>query len=290
MSESINLLEVAKHDWWDYKQLFPFIVQIGTGGTGGYTVHHIAQLLGTSQSPAAYVIADPDVIEQKNLGNQLFLPQEVGLKKADVLARRYSAAYGLDIGSFSDSFIESPEHLKSLFSTEYMRTQINGDNTLVLPIIIGTVDNNYSRRIMYELFRSLRTCVYIDAGNESTVVPHDWQTRSKNDWTEEELAAYQESGWSGQVVIGVKANLFNQPAVAEVFPDILTDTDEIRPSELSCSELSASEPQRLIVNKFAALSIANIVNTIVEEKKINSHITFFHVRKNYMRATEIKRK
>lgn len=290
MSESINLLEVAKHDWWDYKQLFPFIVQIGTGGTGGYTVQHIAQLLGTSQSPAAYVIADPDVIEQKNLGNQLFLPQEVGLKKADVLARRYSAAYGLDIGSFSDSFIESPEHLKSLFSTEYMRTQINGANTLVLPIIIGTVDNNYSRRIMYELFKSLRTCVYIDAGNESTVVPHDWQTRPKTDWTEEELAAYQESGWSGQVVIGVKANLFNQPAVAEVFPDILTDKDEIRPSELSCSELSASEPQRLIVNKFAALSIANIVNTIVEEKKIDSHITFFHARKNYMRATKIKRK
>lgn len=285
--ESINILKAAKKYWYDYHRLFPFIVQVGTGGTGGYLVQHIAQLLGTSGTKAAYVIADPDVIERKNLGNQLFLPSEVGIRKAEVLAKRYSAAYGIDIGYYTDSYIENTEQLKRLFSAEYIPT---GDNlhTLFLPIIVGTVDNNFTRRVIHELFTKLKTCIYIDAGNESTIVPRDWQTRTKENWTEEELKAYDESGWSGQVVVGVKLNLFKQAPVAEVFPDILTDDDELRPSELSCSELNASEPQRLVVNKFAALIVANILTEIVERHTISSHISFFHAKRTYIRTTPIQ--
>jgi hypothetical protein len=287
----IKILEAGKRDWYDYKEIFSFIVTCGTGGTGGYLVQHIAQLLGTSKTKAAYVIADPDIIESKNLGNQLFLPSEVGLKKADVLASRYSAAYGLDIGSFSESYIESTDTLQSLFSAEYMNTVVNGENTLFLPIIIGCVDNNFTRRIMHELFSKMNTCIYIDAGNEATQVPSDWQIRPKEQWTDEEMENYRNSGWSGQVVTGVNLNLFKQPPVAEVFPDILTDENDLRkPSELSCTELSASDPQRLIVNKFAALAITNILTQIVEEKTISSHITFFHAKKGYMRSTEVNKK
>lgn len=289
---NVNILKAAKKDWYEYKSAFPFIVQIGTGGTGGYLVQHIAQLLGTSKRKVAYVIADPDVIEDKNLGNQLFLPQEVGLKKADVLSSRYSAAYGIDIGSYSESYIETTQHLRSLFSMEYMSMFEQGEhreNRLFLPIIIGCVDNNYTRRIIHDLFTQMKTVIYIDSGNEATQVPSDWRTRSKENWTEEELKAFNESGWSGQIVTGVKLNLFKQAPVAEMFPDILEDHDEIRPSELSCTELSASEPQRLIVNKFAALGVANILTQIIEEYTISSHITFFHAKKGYMRATEVQR-
>lgn len=287
---SVNILTAGQREWYSYKGIYPFIVQVGVGGTGGYLVQHIAQLLGTSKVKASYVIADPDVIEEKNLGNQLFLPQEVGLKKADVLASRYSAAYGIDIGSYSDSYVEDIEQLRSLFSMEYMTMHNEGEqfNKLFLPIIIGTVDNNYTRRIMHELFSKMKTVVYLDAGNESTKVPDDWRTRAKSEWTEVELENYKNSGWSGQVVTGVNLNLFKQAPVAEMFPDILEDDDEIRPSELSCTELTASEPQRLIVNKFAALSIANILTEIIEEHTISSHMTFFHAKKGYMRTTGLQ--
>lgn len=285
---TINILKAAKENWYDYKELFPFIVQIGTGGTGGYLVQHIAQLLGTSKQKAAYLIADPDTIEPKNLGNQLFLENEVGLKKADVLASRYSAAYGLDIGSYSDSFVEDAKQLRSSFSTEYMDTNINHSNTLILPIVIGCVDNNFSRKVMYEFFKTTRS-IYIDSGNESVTVPSDWRTRPKTQWTEDELNAYKESGWSGQVVTGVNLNLFKQECVAEAFPDVLEDDDEVRPSELSCTELSASDPQRLIVNRFAALAITNILTQIVEERTISSAITFFHARRGYMRSTDVQK-
>ncbi|WP_282155782.1 thiamine biosynthesis protein ThiF [Cytobacillus gottheilii] len=288
MNKSIDILKVANRDWDRKKQIFPFVVQIGTGATGSLLVQHIAQLLGTSNTKAAYVIADPDIIEEKNLKNQHFLPQEVGLKKADVLASRYSVAYGLQIGSFSDSYIESPDHLKTLFSPAYMDTTVNNENTLLLPILVGAVDNNYTRRILFEMFSSLKTCIWIDAGNESVSVPADWRTRPKAEWTEDEQTAYAESGWSGQVVVGVRTNSFKQPSVAEQFPDILEDNDEIRPSELSCTELAASEPQRLIVNKYAALAVTNILTKIVEYKEIDSHVTFFHAKRGYMRSTEIK--
>ena len=288
---AISIKNKAKKDYGqDYTTIYPFIVQIGTGGTGGYLVQHIAQLLGTSKSSGTYVIVDPDVIEEKNLGNQLFLPSEVGLKKADVLASRYSAAYGFPIGSYSDRFIEDAEHLKCLFSVEYMSTPPSDhrERVLLLPILIGCVDNNFTRQVMHEFFTLSSHCIYIDAGNESTVVPSDWMRRPKQQWSEQELQAFNDSGWTGQVVTGVKLNLFKQGAVADEFPDILTDTDSIRPSELSCTELTASEPQRLIVNKFAALAITNVVTQIVEEHTLDSHIVFFHAKECYMRKTPVQ--
>lgn len=290
--KSVNLLKVTQTSWREYVDVFPYIVQIGTGGTGTYCVQHIAQILATSRKKAAYIIADPDIVEEKNLNNQLFLPQEVGQKKADILASRYSSAYGLPIGVYSEKYIESPEQLRKLFNMEYLSmyddpTEMFRARKLFLPIIVGCVDNNYSRRVIYELFNDMSTGIWIDAGNEATVVPHDWRTRPKEEWTPEELAAFNESGWSGQVVTGVRTNLFNQKCVAEAFPDVLEDADEIRPSEMSCSELSASEPQRAIVNKFAALIVANVLREIIEEATVSSHITFFHAKKGYMRTIPV---
>lgn len=283
----INILKAAQENWNTYKRLYPFIVQIGTGGTGGYVAQHLAQMLGVSNKPVAYVIADPDVIEVKNLGNQLFLKDEVGLNKADVLASRYSEAYGLNIGSYSDAYIESVKDIQNLFSKEYMNIPSSAyGTTLFLPILVGCVDNNYTRKICNDFFKLTKNCIYIDAGNEATNVPSDWQTRVKKDWTEEEINTFNESGWSGQVVTGAKLNAFYQAPVMEMFPEMLEDEDSIRkPSELSCTELTASEPQRLIVNKFAALAIANVLTHIVEEHELTTHISFFHAKKCYVRST-----
>lgn len=219
------------------------------------------------------------------------IPERRGrIKKADVLASRYSSAYDIDIASYSESFIESKGHLQKLFSTEYLQTyDYRSGRKLFLPIVIGCVDNNYTRKVLHELFSMLSTCVYIDAGNESTTVPSDWLQRPKTDWTDEEVKVFNDSGWTGQVVTGFKLNKNNiQEPVADVFPDILLDNDMIRPSEVSCADLLASEPQRLIVNKFAALIITNIVTQIVEESTISSHVTFFHAKKGYMRSTDVQ--
>jgi len=148
---TVDILKAGQTNWYTYKSIFPFIVQVGVGGTGGYLVQHIAQLLGTSKIKAAYVIADPDVIEEKNLGNQLFLPDEVGLKKADVLASRYSAAYGIDIGSYSETYVEDENKLRSLFSMEYMSMHNENEhmNKLFLPIRLNHRVTALVRQIYY---------------------------------------------------------------------------------------------------------------------------------------------
>ncbi|MCM3443599.1 MULTISPECIES: ThiF family adenylyltransferase [Metabacillus] len=278
----INLLE-------NQKKLFPFIVQIGTGATGSNVVSHVAQLFSIFNISGQYVIVDPDIIESRNLLNQLFLENEVGKKKADVLARRYRAAYQVDIASYSKDYIEDVDSLKNLFNTDYLQIGYSYD-TLYLPIIIGCVDNNYTRQVMHRFFESSSRCLLLDVGNESVQAPSHYPSRPKDQWTEEELNTFNNTGWSGQVVCGLKMNgqTILKP-VAEMFPDILEDKDEIAPSQVACSNIIASEPQRLIVNKMAALAVTNYINELFESGVISNHMTFFHAKKGYMRSNAIQK-
>lgn len=268
--------------------MYPFIAQIGCGATGSKLVAHIAQLFSSLNLQGHYVIADPDIIENKNLRNQQFLEQEVGKKKADVLARRYRAAYQIEIASYSKSYIEDVQSLKNLFNTDYQSIGSSYD-TLFLPIIISCVDNNYTRQIIHQFFELVGRCLWIDVGNEGARVPIDFPKRRKEQWNDQELEEFNNSGWSGQVVCGYKYNretILNPVAVE--FPDILTDTDEIAPSQISCSNLVASEPQRLIVNSMAALTTSLYLNEILENKTISNHISFFHAKKGYMRSVQVE--
>jgi hypothetical protein len=59
---------------------------------------------------------------------------------------------------------------------------------------------------------------------------------------------YDKSGFTGQLVCGLKLDgkVISEPiAYCFVYPDILEDKDEIAPSEMSCTQLMASEPQRV---------------------------------------------
>ncbi|NRD81049.1 ThiF family adenylyltransferase [Bacillus sp. BRMEA1] len=277
-------IKLIKHK----RKIFPFIVQVGTGATGSNVVSHIAQLLSIFQIRGQYLIADPDIVEPHNLLNQLFLEGEVGKKKADVLARRYRAAYQVDIASYSKDYIEDVESLMQLFNTDYLRIGHSYD-TLYLPIIIGCVDNNYSRQIMHQFFEKAGRCLYLDVGSEAAIVPADYPNRPKQEWTEEELDTFNSTGWSGQVVCGLKMDGQTiLKAVAEMFPDILADKDEIAPSQVACSNIVAREPQRLIVNKMAALAVTTYINELFETGTISNHMTFFHAKKGYMRSNPAK--
>ncbi len=164
------------------------------------------------------------------------------------------------------------------------------NNTAILPILIGCVDNNYSRKIMNDFFHMSQAAniVYIDAGNEAGIVPFDFPEREKSEWTQEELETYNESGWSGQVVIGTKlhGDVLTEP-VAVRYPDILNDDDDIAPSKLSCEELSSSDPQRLMTNRFAAMITASYISELFECSTISKSMTVFHAKRGYMKSETI---
>lgn len=268
------------------KEIFPHIVVVGAGGNGSYTVQQVTQMLNIFNIWGKMVVADPDIFEEKNLGNQLCLPSDIGKNKAEVLAKRYRSAYQLDITTYSASYVEDVETLRNLFNTSY--EGCHNWRTVYLPILIGCVDNNYTRQIFHQFFEQEDNLLYIDIGNESVTIPNDYRVRPKEQWTEEEKTAYEKSGFTGQLVCGLKlkGNVICEPA-GSVFPDILEDKDEIAPSEMSCTQLAASDPQRVITNRFSALAVSTVLNELFELGSLSTHKIFYHSKKAFMRSDPI---
>ncbi|AYB48000.1 MULTISPECIES: ThiF family adenylyltransferase [Paenibacillus] len=131
----VNLLKLTP----TYKSLYYYIVLIGAGGNGGYTVQRLTKMMSAFSEVSSFLmIADPDTVEQKNILRQPFISSDIGLKKSEVLAKRYGGTYGLKLGSYPESYVESVEQIEKLFSlTDYRhkRTQ------LIQKVLIGAVDN-----------------------------------------------------------------------------------------------------------------------------------------------------
>lgn len=293
MSRIIDLLNDTRlynTNYWSRKRiLVPNIVQVGTGGTGTTLVQMVANLLASFNLNSRYLIADFDVVESKNLRNQLFIEKDVGKQKADVLAKRYRAGFGVNISSYTQSYVENVELLDSLFSTEQLDC-FGYTNVIYLPILISAVDNNYTRKVFHDYFEQTDTILYIDCGNASAIVPEDYPQRTQDKWTEEERKIFNQSGYNGQVVCGLKINGEVELApVGKVFENILEEVeDEIAPSELSCSALASSSPQKLITNRFSAMVVAGYLNELFDTGTISSHYTVFHALKKYMRSIPIE--
>lgn len=277
------MIRLKRRSTWEARdrELYFNIVQLGAGANGGYSVQHIAQMMSIFGVKGHYLIADPDIVEEKNLANQLFIPKDVGQPKATVLARRYRSHYGVQIAAYSEGFVEDVETLQGLFK-QYDSTCVPSRHD-VFPILIGAVDNNYTRQVMHEFFMQSHNLLYIDAGVEGVSIPPGH--RPKEEWTEEERQRYDESGYSGQVVCGLRmGGKTVLPPLAEKFPDVLEHRDELTPSEMACSQVVASEPQRLITNKFAALTIAAYLNDLFEAGIVRHNVSFFRPSKIFMRS------
>jgi hypothetical protein len=255
-----------------------YIVLVGCGGNGGYAVQRISKMLYAFSNVRSFLmLADPDTVEEKNLLRQPFIPSDIGKKKSDVLAKRYGSTYGLKIGSYSDSYIESVEQLEGLFShTDYRHK----DGQFIQKVLIGAVDNDFSRKIMKDYFNKTDDLIYIDAGIEGVYLPGGGE-KPKEEWTEEETLENLESGYSGQVVVGVKKGKVILPPLDGVYT--IDAKDAIPPSH-SCG-VEPYQPQRMISNEMAALQITTIVNELFATNSILVHVLNFNARTSNCRPT-----
>ncbi len=246
------------------------IVMLGAGGTGGHIAPHLYRLLYSLESqtgsvrPVRFIIADGDVVEEKNLVRQNFIRADLGENKAKVLAERYSTVFGLET-EYIPEFMENPDRLLELVTpttwtknfyqvqqSELLNgTWQNSPNRFVTEqvILIGAVDNNRSRAMCHEVFGKVHAgLVYIDSGNGEH---------------------------TGQVVCGVRrgGRTYFKP-VGGLYPDVLEQTDKF-PTELSCAEASVSAPQSIVANVMAATAVVNFVYNILVLGDLNvRHITF----------------
>lgn len=224
------------------------IVMLGAGGTGGYAAPHIYRLVHTLERPVRFLIADGDIVEEKNLVRQNFTEADLGLNKARVVAERYSGVFGLET-SYVPDFIESPEKLEELIKPDIRRVSEYSSKTVKeLVILIGAVDNNRSRQLCHEVFMKAENLVYIDSGNGED---------------------------TGQVVCGIRCRgtTYYKP-VGELYPD-MAQADDLFPSEVSCADASVSAPQTIAANLMAATAVVTMIyNILVVGKSTVQQVTF----------------
>ncbi|MDK8193050.1 ThiF family adenylyltransferase [Paenibacillus sp. UMB7766-LJ446] len=246
--------------------IYYYIVLVGCGGTGGYAVQRITKMLAAFQKDSFLMIADPDIIEEKNLIRQPFIRQDISCKKAEIMAGRYGSTYGLRIGSYTDKYVESKEEIENLFSlTDYRHK--SGHH--IQKVLIGAVDNDFSRKVMHDYFKNTDDLIYIDAGIEGVYVPEG------ESWSQKDREESSESGYSGQVVVGMKKNGKEILAPLDsIYP--IDDNDLIPPSH-NCG-LEPYQPQRMIANEFAAFHISTILNELFSNHSIQVHYANFNAR------------
>lgn len=227
------------------------IVVIGAGGTGGYVIPHLYRIAFAANRPCRIIIADGDIVEEKNLIRQNFAQCDIGQNKAQVMAERYSEVFGIET-QYIPEFIEEEERLYEL-----LHLQSTYGYPKPIGILIGAVDNNRSRVMCHHVFHRLDDIIYIDSGNGE---------------------------YTGQVVCGVKMSgrVISKP-VARVYPDILTDTEKF-PSELSCAQRSVSAPQTIAANIFASTAISSMLYYLLIEGTLQNNRLAFSSRKLLMKS------
>lgn len=221
------------------------IVMVGLGGTGAQWARKVARMVhdlkSTNRAAPQLHFVDPDVVEPKNIGRQLFAPQDVGQPKAAVVSRRFNEALGLDtsyrVGKFDDAIdCEMPYYT----------------------LICAAVDNHLAREAI-----QLSGRLWIDAGNHfdsgQVIVGNSSAFDFMDDW----------------VTLSHGDTLPALPHAAALFPDLLQPPDEpeIRP-DASCADLVASGDQHLLINDLMAAVAADYTYKLVYRQPIKSFMTY----------------
>lgn len=253
----------------EYSQALPVMVGdyryvqfilVGCGGTGGFLSPSLARLIlalnqGGKRAFATFV--DADNVESKNIPRQNFVQAEMGFNKAQVLARRYSLAYGLEIRAIASSF--EAEMVKPEWGK--------------LTVVIGAVDNAAARReiaktLEINLNYQVPNIWWLDCGNQGNGIP------------------------AGQVLLGsthslTLQNAFNHPdtpnfcvnlpSPSVVAPTLLTPEKEaLQSSRLSCAEMARLNQQALFINQRVATEAIEMLAQLTLTRGLKRFATYFH--------------
>lgn len=229
------------------------IVIVGLGGTGGYVFYHLCRLVAAMQASLRpqVVLADGDIVEEKNLLRQNFVAEDIGRFKVQCLAERYGNIYDLNIPYFP-RFVEDEKTLLHLLDGEIAGI------TPAASILLGAVDNNRTRRLFHEVFYDYEgTLFYIDSGN---------------------------SEWAGQVILGLRAlREVVLPPVGDYYPDMWESVDTF-PSEMSCSERAVSSPQNIATNALAGTLVFGMLNQLLAGDGLSTYGATFDARTGQTRT------
>jgi PRTRC genetic system ThiF family protein len=234
---------------------------IGCGGTGSWLAPHLARITKLLQDVhhvgVKLVFWDHDVVEEKNIFRQNFCEAEVGVNKAETLARRFGLAWGLEITAMNISFSKDAMYRNNLGSRY-------GDSSM--PVFITCVDNNKARqeaaRTCSEIY-----CWWLDCGNLKTAgqvsigrclpprEPSPLRFPSMTTWT---------------------------PLPSVQFPGVLQAEAESRKEEvdysgMSCADMALIDEQGLSINHAIASTAAAMLMKLLVTKDLQHHCAYVSI-------------
>lgn len=214
------------------------IVMVGIGGTGSHLARLLARLLADRQAKRLHVpsfhLIDPDRVEAKNIGRQLFVAGDVGQFKAQTLAQKLSLSLGLEV-VWSNTAFDPHCH--------------QDRHTLVC----GAVDNHLARQALAQT-----TGLWLDGGNHADggqVVLGNTPNKACV------LNALDH------------APLLYLPHATLLFPQLLEPEPTHQPT-LPCADGVQVGEQQVLVNDWMALIMAQYVYKLLYRQPIQSFMTY----------------
>jgi len=263
----------------EYEELSIFLV--GCGGTGSWlapSLVRITRLLQELHRNVSLTFVDFDHVEAGNIPRQNFIDADVGLNKAEVLAIRYAAAWGIEIKAVPSAF--NPSLLNQRHRT--------------LSIIVGCVDRASARRQIASLFPQYQYSYengnyrwWLDCGNTETYGQVLLGCCSNKQDLQKGIAFPP-----GKLKRSTKPMFVKSlPSPHIQHPELLEDRENSEtPTHRSCREMALENAQSLMINQRVAAEAAAILNDLLLVRQLRVFAAYFDIQAHSASAQFITEK
>lgn len=229
--------------YFDPNHYLKSITIVGLGGTGSQVARIVGRIVYDMQRNRRHapdiLLIDPDKVEEKNIGRQLFAPCDVGQYKAEVVGKRLNYALGLATRWIPDA-VDAKRHFDRY-----------GSN-----IVISCVDNHLARREIHKI-----DGIHISSGNHrdagQVIIGSSDDPDLIRRYLDDEKVRY----------LPKEGLLF--PALLEPEPQ-----PEPQPENLSCAELVAIGEQDLLINDWMATVVGQYLYKLLYRQPIYSFLSY----------------
>jgi PRTRC genetic system ThiF family protein len=235
------------------------VVLVGAGGTGSHILQSLARI-AAHLGPAApqITVIDGDTVEPKNVGRQLFSAADVGLNKAQALAARFSAVFGLKI-------VAVPQMATT--AQIYALRQASAATR----ILVGAVDTPAARKVLHTALGLGYARIWLDCGNEE----HSGQVCVGTKTDAEQL--------KGALALGLCRDL---PAPSLVYPNLIEEP-KAKKRAGDCAAQMEQNLQGLMVNQAVAAVAAQYLHDLIILRRLTTFETTISLAPIAMRSRPI---
>jgi len=218
---------------------------VGVGGTGSHVLLNLVKILLHAHDiqlpPITVVVIDGDSVERKNTrGRQLFTERDIGYNKAEVLATRFNAAYGLKMSA-----------VPHMATADILRAYAPRPHEI--GILIGCVDRPSGRRVLQTALGRQRWHMWVDCGNGRDGGQVCWGT------------ATRKKQLQGSLVLPGHCTAVPGPALQ--FAELLTLGEE--EPVMDCAQRVVLGEQSLLINVQMAAVAALYLSKLIIEREID---------------------